>query len=158
VFATAAEEFLVSYVDADPREVAAYRAAYHAQRQGKELRGYDNSVAGKNRQAGSPERRWVALPDGSIEVTEQVLDDWSDRDLLVWWLYVVDGRPDRMGLKGQLAYGLKSLWHPPTASVVALAAECRPDCSAARASLEAIAPAALPALLGRPSPPEKSAN
>ena len=146
-FANADKEFLVAYIGADKREVAVCWAAYHSQRQGKELRGYGNSTAGPGRRVMSSDSRQVTLNGHAYAVTEQVLADLSGVESVVWFLYAVDGQPDPMGLTSQLAYGLRSLWDPPTASVVALAADCRPDCAAARASLESMAPKALPLLL-----------
>jgi hypothetical protein len=52
-----------------------------------------------------------------------------------------------MRLRDQLTYGVRSLFGAPPASVVALSAECKPDCDRARSALEAFAAGALPALL-----------
>jgi hypothetical protein len=62
-----------------------------------------------------------------------------------------------MRLTDQVAYGVRSLFGPPPASVVALSAECQADCDRAREVLEAFAGPALPALLAsRESPREAS--
>lgn len=52
-----------------------------------------------------------------------------------------------MDLPSQLRVGVRALLRFPSVSVVALAAECRPDCDSARAALDAAAIRALPKLL-----------
>jgi hypothetical protein len=85
-----------------------------------------------------------------VTVTEQLATGADGRERLVWSLYAVDGRPDPMRLPGQVRYGIRSMLHAPTASVIALAADCRPDCAHARDALGALAAQALPALLSTP--------
>jgi exosortase A len=147
VFENADEEFLVAYHSESAGEVALYRAAYHSQSQGKELRGYYNSVLGTRYQAREFRHREVEVGRRVVPLFEQIAAGANDHDLLVWSLYTVDGKPDPMELRGQLAYGARSLLRYPTASVVAMAAECRPDCDHARDALEALASQALPAEL-----------
>jgi EpsI family protein len=151
VFLGADEEFLVAYVGDEGREAAVYRAAYHSQRQGKELRAYGNSVAGESRRVQATGHRQVEIAERAVAVTEETLSDWSEQQSLVWWLYAVDGKPSPMDLPGQLSYGVRSMWRAPTASVVAITAECRPDCDAARVALDDISRQLLPALLTEPS-------
>ena len=67
----------------------------------------------------------------------------------MWSLFAVDGKPDPMEFAGLLAYGARALLAHPTASVIALASECRPDCDHARNVLEAFAIKALPVLLSQ---------
>ena len=82
-----------------------------------------------------------------VPVFEQLAEGMDNNELLVWSLFAVDGKPDPMGLPSQLAYGIRSLLRSPTASVIAFAAECRPDCESARNALDAVAVQALPTLL-----------
>ena len=147
VFAGADEEFLVAYVGKDHQEVALYRAAYHSQRQGKELRAYGNTLAGDSHRVQATDRHKVDIDQHSVAVTEETHSDWSGQQSIVWWLYTVDGTPSTMDLLSQVEYGTRSLWRAPTASVVAMATECRPDCAAARVTLEAISQHLLPKLL-----------
>ena len=150
VFANPDEEFLVANQDESGDEVALYHAVYRSQRQGKELRGHGNSVLGKHYQPKETHRRELVVAGGVIAVTEQLAAGAGQHDLLVWSLFAVDGRPDPMGFPSQLAYGIRSLRQSPTASVVAFAAECRPDCDSARRSLDVVAVQALPVLLSSP--------
>ena len=150
MFANSDEEFLVAYHSESGADVAIYRAAYRSQRQGKELRGHGNSVLGAHYQSKETHRRELVVAGGAIAVIEQLAAGAGQHDLLVWSLFAVDGHPDPMGLPSQLAYGIRSLLRSPTASVVAFAAECRPDCDSARHSLDAAAVQALPVLLSSP--------
>lgn len=144
VFTNADEEFLVAYHSDSAGEVALYHAAYHSQRQGKELRGYYNSVLGTRHQAREYRHFEIEVGRKIVPLFEQIAAGVNGHDLLVWSLYTIDGKPDPMALRGQLAYGARSLLRYPTASVVAMAAECRPDCDHARDALEALASQALP--------------
>ena len=151
VFANADDEFLVAYHGGSAGDVALYHAVYRSQRQGKELRGHGNSVLGAHYQSKETHRRELLVAGDTIEVTEQLAAAAGRDDLLVWSVFAVDGHPDPMGLPTQLAYGVRSLWRAPIASVVAFAAECRPDCDSARRSLHAVTAQALPALLAAPA-------
>ena len=150
VFANSDEEFLVSYHDESGGDVALYHAVFFSQRQGKELRGYGNSVLGEHYQQKEIHRRELVVPGGVVAVTEQLAAGAGQYDLLVWSLFAVDGNPDTMDFASQLAYGIRSLRQSPIASVVAFAAECRPDCDSARRSLDAVTVQALPVLLSSP--------
>jgi exosortase A len=150
VFANPDNEYLVAYRSDSAGDVALYRAVYHSQRQGKELRGHGNSVLGASYKSKESRRREIALAGGIIPITEQLAEGVEKRDLLVWSLFTVDGKHDPMGIPGRLAYGVRSLVRSPTASVMALAAECRPDCESARIALHAVAIEALPALISSP--------
>jgi exosortase A len=147
VFANPDEEFLVAYHSESAAEVALYFAAYRSQHQGKELRGHGNSILGERYHSKEAHRREVVVAGGIVAVFEQVAEGMDHGELLVWSLFAVDGKPDSMDLPSQLAYGIRSLLRSPTASVIALAAECRPDCESARNVLDAVAIQALPALL-----------
>jgi exosortase A len=147
VFARADEEMLVEYYGDPAATVAVYRAVYHSQRQGKELRGHGNSVAGAGYRELEAAAREVRIDGDSLRVLERVIESDDGRQRLVWSLFAVDGEPTAMRLTDQVAYGVSSLFGPPPASVVALSAECQPDCERARTALEALAGPALPALL-----------
>jgi exosortase A len=147
VFANPDEEFLVAYHSESAADVALYFAAYRSQHQGKELRGHGNSILGGRYRSKEARRREVLVAGGVVPVFEQLAEDMDNGELLVWSLFAVDGEPDPMGLPSQLAYGIRSLLRSPTASVIALAAECRPDCESARNVLDAVAIQALPTLL-----------
>ena len=147
VFANADEEFLVVYQNQAAAEVALYFAAYHSQRQGKELLAHRNTVTGTYHRVGYAAGRTVTVAGSEVRVSEQIVRGWDGGELLVWWTFGMDGRPDPMDLRSRLEYGLRSLFDAPTASIVAFAAECRPDCENARAHLGTLAPAALSRLL-----------
>lgn len=147
VFANADDEFLVAYHSESTADVALYFAAYRSQHQGKELRGHGNSILGSRYHSKETRRREVLIEDVAVPVFEQLAEGMDNGELLVWSLFAVDGKPDPMGLPSQLAYGIRSLLRSPTASVIALAAECRPDCESARNALDAVAAQALPTLL-----------
>jgi EpsI family protein len=146
VFAGADESFQASYRNGSGGEVALYRATYHSQRQGKELVGHRNSVVGERQRASVFGPRRVSVDGGTVEVDEVLATGWNGSDLLIWSTYAVDGRPDRMGLRSRLEYGLKSVFDFPAASIVAIAAECREGCESARESLGAFAAASQRAL------------
>jgi EpsI family protein len=147
VFANADDEMLVEYYGDPAVTVAVYRAAYHSQRQGKELRGHGNSVTGPRYHEREATMREVRTDVGSLPVLERVAESDDGRRRVVWSLFAVDGKPTAMRLPDQITYGVRSLFGPPPASVVAFSAECQPDCEGARAALEAVAGPALPALL-----------
>jgi EpsI family protein len=147
VFANPDEEFLVAYHNESAADVALYFAAYRSQHQGKELRGHGNSILGVQYHSKETHRREVVVAGDIVPVFEQVAEGLDHGELLVWSLFAVDGKPDSMSLPSQLSYGIRSLLRSPTASVIALAAECRPDCESARNALDAVAVQALPTLL-----------
>ena len=91
--------------------------------------------------------REVKVERNVVPVVEQVAVGMNDRDVLIWSLYTMDGKPDDMGFSSQIAYGVRSLLRYPTAGVLAMATECRPDCDHARQALEAMASRVLPAAL-----------
>jgi len=147
VFENADDEFLVAYSSESLGDVALYRAVYRSQRQGKELRGYGNSLAGPRYRVQGSRDRAVHAGNGDVRVLEQVAVGADGNELLVWSVFAIDGRPDPMRLRSQLEYGVRSIVHAPTATVIALAAECRPDCEPARSALETLGAKVLPALL-----------
>jgi exosortase A len=147
VFENADDEFLAAYYRESVGEVALYRAVYRSQRQGKELRGQRNSTVGAGYRVQASGERKVPAVGGDVSVLEQLVVGADGRELLVWSLFAVDGRPDPMRFPSQVAYGIRSMLRAPTASVIALAAECRPDCARARSALGGFSTQALPAVL-----------
>jgi EpsI family protein len=141
------ERFVESYRNETAGEVMLFRAAYHFQRQGNELRGYGTSVGGPGYTVTSSNDATARVHGTPVHVVvQQLLSDRGQR-LLVWSLYGVDGTPDALGLAGRIRYGFRSLADPPTASVIAMAARCRTDCNAARKTVSEFASNALPVLL-----------
>jgi EpsI family protein len=147
VFANADEEFKVAYRKEPAADVAVYRAAYRAQRQGKELRGYDNTIVGSNYAVESSGVVTLNMQGKGVRITEQQVQAGDGRRLLIWSLYGIGGEPVAMNLQDQVLYGVRSMVAAPTATVVAFATDCRDDCTQARPLLEALAMQALPELL-----------
>jgi EpsI family protein len=158
VFANPDEEALVGYHSETFGDVAFYRAVYHSQRQGKELRGHGNSVVGTGYRTMDSSGRAVTIAGETVSVSEHRVRAEDDRDLLVWSVFTVDGRPTAMRLTDQLAYGVRSLVRAPTASVIAYAAECHATCDDARAALGALAAQTLPRELAARQPPPPLAD
>jgi exosortase A len=144
VFENSDEEFLAAYHYEPMGDVALYRATYHSQQQGKELRGYFNTVLGAQYQAKASHQREVEAGGRIFTLSEQIAAGTNGHDLLIWSLFTIDGQPDPVGFSSQLAYGVRSLFRYPEASVLAMAAECRPDCDHARDALGAFASQVLP--------------
>lgn len=147
VFASADEEFKVAYRQEPAADVAVYRAAYHAQRQGKELRGYENTIIGSNYTVQSSDVVRLNVQGADVSITEHQVQASDGRRLLIWSLYGIGGEPAAMNLNDQVLYGLRSMVDAPTATVVAFATDCRDDCTQARARLGLLAIEALPKLL-----------
>ncbi len=147
VFENSDEEFLAAYHHEAMGDVALYRATYHSQHQGKELRGYFNTVLGAQYQAKASHQREIEAGGRAFPLSEQIAAGTNAHDLLIWSLFAIDGKPDPMGFSSQLAYGVRSLFRYPEASVLAMAAECRPDCDHARDALGAFASQVLPEVL-----------
>jgi EpsI family protein len=152
VFANPDEELLVEYSSDEAGAVSVYRAVYLSQRQGKELVGFGNTVVGVDYRELEVEPLEVSAGSGVIPVVERRIEGPDGRQRLVWSLFTVAGESTDMRLEDQLTYGVRSLFGPPPASVVALSAECQPDCARARVALKAIALEALPALLSESHP------
>jgi exosortase A len=147
VFENSDEEFLAAYHHEAMGDVALYLATYHSQHQGKELRGYFNTVLGAQYQAKASHQRDIEAGGRAFSLSEQIAAGTNAHDLLIWSLFAIDGKPDPMGFSSQLAYGVRSLFRYPEASVLAMAAECRPDCDHARDAIGAFASQVLPEVL-----------
>jgi exosortase A len=129
-FAGADSREQAEHVDAHGRHVAAFAAAYALQRQGKELVAYGNSLLGENE---------GAIVSGSqvdsAGAVRELIVEHSDRRSLIHYYYRVGDRRTARGIAAQLWYGLGTFNGATASSVVALRAECVPDCDAARALL-----------------------
>ena len=146
VFPGADAESLVEFSQSDAR-VTAYTATYVHQVQGRELIGHGSLVEGR-----SPGRLHIvgprlAAPGSTVDVVEAEWRSEAGSRALLWWTYRIGSRDFTSGLRAQLRYGLASLWSEPVSVIVALRAECRPDCDGARLALQEFATDALPDLL-----------
>ena len=108
---------------------------------------YGTSVVGPRYNVTASRDHEVSAGNAIVPVSEQSATGPDGKKIVVWSLYTVDGRPNPMRLPDQLAYGVRSLVGAPPASVIALAAECRPDCEHARTALGSLAAQALPMML-----------
>jgi hypothetical protein len=127
--------------------VTVYTATYRRQAQGRELVGHESRVEGHDagRLAAIGTRLAVAEP--AIEAMEAELRSAGGARSVLWWSYRIGDRDFSRGLPAQLWYGVASLWSAPVSAIVALRADCRPDCDAARIALGRFAADALPELL-----------
>lgn len=110
--------------------VQVFGAWYAYQTQDKELVGYHNAIAGRDANIVSQSRRQTPLP-----LVEVVASDGTRR-AVIWYFYDVGGWRTNRGVAAQIRYGASSLWSNPSASVVAVRAECAADCKQARVLLE----------------------
>jgi EpsI family protein len=110
--------------------VTVYVATYASQRQGKELIGYDNSILGKSSDASASA---ASLPDLMIKELEVSAPD--EGRSLIWYRYRIGARPFARDITAQLYYGVASLVSSPVSQIIAMRAECVPDCAQARAAL-----------------------
>jgi exosortase A len=146
VFPGADAESLVDFTREGER-IGVYTATYLRQAQGRELIGHDSRVQGSG--SGRLAMHNVRAIAGAIPM-EAIEAEWrsaSGSRALLWWTYRVGSSEFTSGLRAQLWYGLASLWSEPVSAVVAMRAECRPDCEQARSSLQEFAAEALPAML-----------
>jgi EpsI family protein len=116
------------------RSVHVYVNLYRAQRQGRELVHYKNSVYGvgwSEHGAGLLSSRsslWGGEPS--------VARDESGREWVLVSSYDVDGSLTTSPLIAQLTYGLRALWRPVASGTIAMASPCDADCAAAAESLQ----------------------
>lgn len=150
IFPGADAESLVEF-SRDEQRITAYTATYLRQSQGRELIGHDRRIEGNGpgRLAVSSTRLVASVP--ATAVVEAKWRSTGGSSALIWWAYRIGSRDFTDGLRAQLWYGLASLWSEPVSVVVALRAECRPDCDRARLSLQEFAVDALPDLLASAS-------
>jgi exosortase A len=146
VFTGADAESMAEYARGEDR-VTVFTATYLNQRQGRELVGHDSRIEGAGASRRLSGQRRITLDDPEIEMIEA---DWRDaygRRAVLWWVYRIGTEDFASGMRSQLWYGLSSLWSSPVSGVVALHAECQPDCDRARITLRRFAADALPQLL-----------
>lgn len=113
--------------------VEVFSVSYLRQRQGAKLVGLGTSLTGRRLLPG-PEQT-VATPTGAfreIEVAEQASPHARS---LIWSRYETAGRDFASPSPAQLWYGVNALVSNPPASLVALRAACRADCTSARRTL-----------------------
>ena len=113
--------------------VEVFSVSYLRQRQGAKLVGIDTSLTGRELLAG-PEQT-VAGPTGSFRETEVAERASPHAHYLIWSRYETAGRDFASPFPAQLWYGINALVSNPSASLVALRAACRPDCTLARRTL-----------------------
>ena len=113
--------------------------AYSAQRQGAELIAQDNSLLGKTDSDGEPglevEDNGRVAANG-VTYDELVVTDDLGEHSVIRSTYVIGGRPVASARKAQLWYGLSSLTGAPLSAILAVRAQCMPDCGAARQALD----------------------
>lgn len=112
------------------QHVSMYTAIYLSQAQGRELKGYANSIAGKSAAVISDERR-----AGQTPMREMVMESDAGTAVVRYYYRIDTTTLDRDTLAA-VSYGLQSLTHAPLSRVVAARAICAPDCNAARAALD----------------------
>lgn len=112
------------------RNVEVYVADYATQAQGRELVGYDNSVVGAVAETLSEARDPTGGP--AIDVTVRERDGSHSA---IKYFYRVGGLRTARGTLAQLWYGVSSLVGAPRSSIVAMRAECRPDCAVAQGAI-----------------------
>jgi EpsI family protein len=132
-FPGAAAEHLASY-RAGAARVDVYAAFYNVQAHGAKLVGYDSSVAGSGPWAARGERV-LRLPG---EVVESMLVDAAGRQRLVWHWFEVRSTRLTSGAAVKLHQSLAAFGLPARSAVVALSAECEPDCGSAQMALERV--------------------
>lgn len=139
-------ESLVEFLRGDDR-ITVYAAGYLTQSQGRELIGHDSRIQGRAVGRLARTGRQLAASSPPIQMAEaEWRGDYGGRALL-WWTYQIDTQQFAAGLPAQLWYGIRSLWSRPVSAIVALHAECLPDCEQARRALKAFSAEAMPELL-----------
>jgi EpsI family protein len=139
-------EYLVAYSNDASVQIGLYRALYFSQRQCKELRSEANSLTGPSLRVGESTHRTIVINGRTVEVSELIGQDSAGREVLIWSLYDLDGRPALMNLRSQLLYGSRSILGTPSAGVTAISLPCQADCDAARAVMLDFAASALPTI------------
>jgi exosortase A len=133
-YAGADREERVEYTNAAGLHVQLYAASYALQRPGKELVSYGNAPIG------AEDGRIVSESATATPAIERELEvQGADGNAIVRYYFDVGGRRTGHGIVAQLWYGIASLRREPLSSVVALRANCVPDCDTARALLAEMA-------------------
>jgi exosortase len=143
VFAGAARQERRAFADTGGDSVEVFAVTYRTQRQGAKLIGSGTSLSGRTLSRRSEEV--VQSPWGRFRENEVVERAAPHERYWIWSRYESAGREFVSPLGSQLWYGINATVSNPSASLVALRAVCRPDCSTARRTLrEFAASAALP--------------
>jgi hypothetical protein len=117
-----------------------FAVTYRTQRQGAKVTGLGTSLVGAQLMLGS--ERIVNEPWGEFRESE-VADRTAPHNLyLIWSRYETAGKMFASAFPAQLWYGVNALVSNPSASLVAFRTACRPDCAAARRTLEEFAASA----------------
>jgi exosortase len=110
------------------RSATAFVAQYFQQRQGQELVGFDNDLAG----GGESRDRLRTVQAGEAAVATFESGGKSARWITVY-TYLIGDVPVTGGFRAQVAYAKASLQGPVLSQVVAVRTECGSDCEAALA-------------------------
>lgn len=135
-YASADRQQLAEYVGGSGI-VTVFVAEYWLQHQGHELVAWNNSLVGEDAHDLVAARE-IASPLRAVE-WEMLADDSS---YLLWYFYEIGSRHVTSELAAQVWYGIDSLFTNPASKIVALRAECTPDCRAARTVLTSFVDAA----------------
>jgi len=123
----------LAFANRSGETVEVFSVSYLRQRQGAKLVGLGTSLTGRELLPG-PEKT-VAAPTGAFRESEVVEQTSPHVHYLIWWRYESAGRDFASPFPAQLWYGVNALVSNPPASLVALRAACRPDCTSARRTL-----------------------
>ncbi|HKS56629.1 MAG TPA: EpsI family protein [Steroidobacteraceae bacterium] len=116
------------------RSVHVYVNLYRAQRQGRELVNYKNSVYGAGWSEGGA--TLLSLRRSPWGGEPRVARDESGREWVLVSSYDVDGSLTSSPLIAQMTYGLRALWRPVASGMIAMASPCDTDCAAAAEALQ----------------------
>lgn len=110
------------------RSATAFVAQYFQQRQGQELVGFDNDLAGAGE---SRDRlRTVLAGEAAVATFES---GGKDARWITVYTYLIGDVPVAGGFRAQVAYATASLQGPVLSQVVAVRTKCASDCEAALA-------------------------
>lgn len=128
-------------------QVEVFAVAYLRQKQGDEIVGGAKSLLGSGQRLRSVGEEPVASPVGAWR--QMVVVDIARRESLIWFRYRVASVDFVRELPFQVWYGVNSLLKPSAATLVAIRAQCSPDCIVARQALESFPGSMLPTLRSR---------
>lgn len=106
-------------------EVCAFTVTYLSQRQGKELTGFPNSLAGSEAR-----HTRTRTAEGAFNEVR-----WANEDgdtIVAWYTHAIGERATSSSVAAQLIYGTRTLVSSPASSIVAVAARCTSDCGEER--------------------------
>jgi exosortase A len=129
VYPDADRQQLVEYFSGSST-VTLFVAEYLLQQQGHELISWNNSLLGQDDEIVAA--RKITAP---MRAVEWELRSGQGSSHLLWYFYRIGSRHLTSELSAQVWYGIDSLFTNPVSKVVALRAECMPDCTVARNAL-----------------------